>query len=465
MSLAIHILACVFGTGSWVAINGLWVELPLIVNVLPEGWDLPSYLTVIIQLANVGPLFVTLMHKFAPGKMKEIVAIYVIISIGILASLLMVFFWKETTLLVGTPHSTAFLTLTFFLSLVDCTSSVTFLPFMMRLPTKYMTTYFIGEGLSGFIPGLVALGQGSGMIKCVNTSKPVNVTTGNFTEGTIVHQIETHYLSANFSTETFLAFLTVMMIFCLLAFIFLTRVPHKMFREVQVSNEVLHVSTTELELNKYIPEQSADTQSFSLHDPRKAMDKAKLASEAQSVLVSTFSKYSKQQLLFIYLLVVWVNSLTNGFLPSVQTYSCLPYGNIAYHLSAALGSMANPGACVIALFVPNRSLVLLGFLSLVGTVFGAYNMAMAALSPCPLLQHSEVGAILIVLSWILFSGTLSYVKVMIGVIFRDESHSALVWCGAAVQLGSMIGALSMFPLVNVYDIFTAGGSCNMNCPL
>ncbi|GCC30900.1 solute carrier family 52, riboflavin transporter, member 3-A [Chiloscyllium punctatum] len=465
MSLAIHILACVFGTGSWVAINGLWVELPLIVNVLPEGWDLPSYLTVIIQLANVGPLFVTLMHKFAPGKMKEIVAIYVIISIGILASLLMVFFWKGTTLLVGTPHSTAFLTLTFFLSLVDCTSSVTFLPFMMRLPTKYMTTYFIGEGLSGFIPGLVALGQGSGMIKCVNASKPVNVTTGNFTEGAIVHQIETHYLSANFSTETFLAFLTVMMIFCLLAFIFLTRVPHKMLHEVQVSNEVLHVSTTELELNKYIPEQPTDTQSFSLHDPRKAMDKAKLAAETQSVLVSTFSKYSKQQLLFIYLLVVWVNSLTNGFLPSVQTYSCLPYGNLAYHLSAALGSMANPGACIIALFVPKRSLLLLGFLSLVGTVFGAYNMAMAALSPCPLLQHSEVGAILIVLSWILFSGTLSYVKVMIGVIFRDESHSALVWCGAAVQLGSMIGALSMFPLVNVYDIFTAGDSCNMNCPL
>eukprot|EP00061_Rhincodon_typus_P010036 g34007.t1 len=353
MSLAIHILACVFGTGSWVAINGLWVELPLIVNVLPEGWDLPSYLTVIIQLANVGPLFVTLMHKFAPGKMKEIVAIYIIVSIGILASLLMVFFWKETTSLAHTPRSTAFLTLAFFLSLVDCTSSVTFLPFMMRLPTKYMTTYFIGEGLSGFIPGLVALGQGSGMTKCVNISKPVNVTTGNFTEEVHGHQIETQYLPANFSTETFLAFLTVMMIFCLLAFVFLTRVPHKMFHKDQVSNDVSHVSATELELNKYISERPADTQSFSLHDLGKAIDKAKLAAKTQSVALSTFTKYSKHQLLFIYLLVVWVNSLTNGFLPSVQTYSCLPYGNIAYHLSAALGSMANPGACVIALFVPN----------------------------------------------------------------------------------------------------------------
>ncbi|XP_041060404.1 solute carrier family 52, riboflavin transporter, member 3-A [Carcharodon carcharias] len=467
MTLAIHALACIFGTGSWVAINGLWVELPLIVNVLPEGWDLPSYLTVIIQLANVGPLFVTLMHKFAPGKMKEIVAIYIIISIGIMASLLMVFFWKKTTLLEGTPHSTVFLILAFFLSLVDCTSSVTFLPFMMRLPTKYMTTYFIGEGLSGFIPGLVALGQGVGMIKCVNVSKPVNVTIDNFTEGASIYQIETHYSPANFSTEAFLAFLTVMMVFCLVAFFLLTRIPclpHTELNEEQVSNQMVHASTTELELNKYTSERPTDPQSFSLNSPTKAMDKAMFTAETQNVATSTFIKYSKHQLFFIYFLVAWVNSLTNGFLPSVQTYSCLPYGSVAYHLSAALSSMANPVACIIALFLPNRSLVLLGSLSLVGTVFGAYNMAMAALSPCPLLQHSEAGAFLIVLSWILFSGTLSYVKVMIGVIFRDKSHSALVWCGAAVQLGSMCGALTMFPLVNVYDIFKAGDSCNMNCP-
>ncbi len=31
MSLFTHVLACLFGIGSWVAINGMWVELPLIV--------------------------------------------------------------------------------------------------------------------------------------------------------------------------------------------------------------------------------------------------------------------------------------------------------------------------------------------------------------------------------------------------------------------------------------------------
>uniref|UniRef100_A0A8C0H9G8 Riboflavin transporter n=1 Tax=Chelonoidis abingdonii TaxID=106734 RepID=A0A8C0H9G8_CHEAB len=71
MALVVHILACLLGTGSWVAINGMWVELPLIVPRVPEGWYLPSYLTVLIQFANVGPLFVTLVHHFHPGRLSE----------------------------------------------------------------------------------------------------------------------------------------------------------------------------------------------------------------------------------------------------------------------------------------------------------------------------------------------------------------------------------------------------------
>ena len=68
------------------------------------------------------------------------------------------------------------LTGTFFLALVDCTSSVTFLPFMSRLPTYYLTTFFVGEGLSGLLPALVALAQGSGLTTCVNVTE-ISATT------------------------------------------------------------------------------------------------------------------------------------------------------------------------------------------------------------------------------------------------------------------------------------------------
>ncbi|XP_075294480.1 solute carrier family 52, riboflavin transporter, member 3 isoform X2 [Opisthocomus hoazin] len=413
MALLTHLLACVFGTGSWVTINGLWVELPLLVMVLPEKWDLPSYITIIIQTANVGPLFVTLMHRFRPGLLKEVAVIYVIVSMGIVASLLLAFLWNYTSSIAGQLHSTAFLILTFFLALVDCTSSVTFLPFMMQLQPQYLTTFFIGEGLSGLIPALIALGQGSGISSCANVSRMVNATIGNETVETTVFQLETRYFPANFSTLLFFLLMTVMMVACLLAFFFLARQPKDAKRPRDILPEV---------------------------------------------------SYSVAKSTFIYLVIAWVSTLMNGVLPSVQSYSCLPYGNTAYHLTATLSSMANPLACIVAMVLPSRSLALLGVLTAVGTGFGAYNMAIAVMSPCPLLQQSQWGDATIVLSWVLFTGTLSYVKVMAGVILRSRSHSALVWYGAVEQLGSLLGALLMFPLVNIYDFFQSADYCSLKCP-
>ncbi|XP_043923652.1 riboflavin transporter 2-like [Protopterus annectens] len=450
MALFVHVLACLFGMGSWVAINGMWVELPLVVSEAPEGWYLPSYLSILIQLANFGPLFVTLMHKFQPGKLNELVVIYTIIIIGILACLFLTFFWKVTTIVAGASRSTALLILMFFLSIVDCTSSVTFLPFMMRLKTPYLTTYFIGEGLSGLAPGLVALGQGIGMLQCVNRSLSANNESSiNENEA---FKTEAHYLPANFSAEVFFLFLSGMMIVCLVAFILLNHLP-KARRE--------HSNEMDPRQPKTIVKQNREKNSQTQDE--KPMISSNVGPRKK--LHSSFGtgKYSWTQVIFIFVILAWVNALTNAVLPSVQSYSCLPYGNTAYHLSASLSALANPLACFIAMFLPNRSLLLMGGLVLTGTGIACYVMAMAVLSPCPLLLNSHPGVLLIVLSWVLFVGTLSYVKVMIGIILRDEGHSALVWCGATVQLGSMLGALTMFPLVNVYGMFQSGDPCNTVC--
>ncbi|NWW89127.1 S52A3 protein, partial [Rhynochetos jubatus] len=453
MALLTHLLACTFGMGSWMAINGLWVELPLLVTVLPEQWDLPSYITIIIQMANVGPLFVTLMHHFRPGMLKEVAVIYVVVSVGVVACLLLAFLWNYTSPIGGRLHSTAFLLLTFFLALVDCTSSVTFLPFMMQLQPQYLTTFFIGEGLSGLIPALIALGQGSGISTCANVTRLLNVTIGNETVETTIFQLETRYLPANFSTLVFFLLMAVMMLACLLAFFFLTRHP----KVWELSQQQLFHSSVVMSSFEQIPDKGVDSQlSGGCPCPSDAKGPGDLPLEKVS--------YTLAELTFIYLLISWVSALTNGVLPSVQSYSCLPYGNSAYHLVATLSSMANPLACIVAMVLPGRSLALLATLAVVGTGFGAYNMAIAVMSPCPLLQQSQWGDAVIVLSWVFFTGTLSYVKVMAGVILRSRSHSALVWYGAVEQLGSLVGALIMFPLVNVHGVFKSADYCSLQCP-
>jgi riboflavin transporter 2 len=50
----VDMLSVMFGVGAWISINGLWVELPLLVQALPEGWSLPSFMSIIIQIANIG---------------------------------------------------------------------------------------------------------------------------------------------------------------------------------------------------------------------------------------------------------------------------------------------------------------------------------------------------------------------------------------------------------------------------
>nr|XP_033785791.1 riboflavin transporter 2-like isoform X2 [Geotrypetes seraphini] len=373
MALEVHLLACLLGVGSWVAINGVWVELPLIVPDVPEGWHLPSYFTVLIQFANLGPFLVMLMHQFQPGRLNETAVIYTIVSIGVLSCLLLAFFWRETTIVGGAPHSTALLVLIFFLSIVDCTSSVTFLPFMMQLKAHYLTTYFIGEGLSGLIPGFVALAQGVGVVHCINGSLPHTlVLDTNITKS---FHMQAVYQPARFPVKVFFLFLTGMMIVCLTAFVLLNHLP-----SAQRERDKMRVQPgIQKELSK-----------------RKTAEKKPMISD-QEQMQSSFGTgtFSWSQVIYIFLLLAWANALTNGVLPAVQSYSCLPYGNSAYHLSVTLAALANPLACLITMILPNRSLMTLGILTTAGTGIGSYIMTMAVLSPCPLLLHTHIGIILI----------------------------------------------------------------------
>ncbi|KAK0134094.1 Riboflavin transporter 2 [Merluccius polli] len=469
MSLLTHVLACLFGMGSWVAINGMWVELPLVVSALPEGWLLPSYLTVIIQMANVGPLFVTLMHRFRPGALDERPVVYCVVALGAVATFLLAAFWKRTVTFGagagGVERSVPLLALSFLLSVVDCTSSVTFLPFMMRLGPQFLTSYFAGEGLSGLVPALVALIQGVGLVECRNVTAAAaaaaaaaagGVANGTFGNSTTM---KAFYQPANFSAEAFFVFLGAMMVVCLGAFALLNHHPavvrerkdHRYLGEEESAAAARRDKREGLSLRGAAPEERP-----MMIDPLEPPPRERRSSFGMGT-------YSGGEVAFIFVVLAWVNALTNAVLPSVQSYSCLPYGNRAYHFAATLAAAANPVACFIAMFSSRRSLMLMLVLTVVGTGFGAYIMAVAAFSPCPPLVGSDSGVAIIVISWVLFVLTLSYVKVIIGVILRDEGHSALVWCGAVVQLGSMIGAISMFPLVSVYGLFKSGDPCNTKC--
>ncbi|XP_056409440.1 solute carrier family 52, riboflavin transporter, member 2-like [Hyla sarda] len=433
-SLLTHILVALFGMGSWVSVNSLWVELPVVVNELPEGWNLPAYLTMLIAFGNIGPLAVTLAHRFCrPGGISEPWLIRSIQVLSLLAAAFLALFWNRRVVVGGEEHAVPYLLLAYLLALGCCTSNVTFLPFMYSFPQQYVRSFFIGQGLSALFPCVLALGQGVGRLECRNS------TSGNGTEPI--------YLKENFSASSYFWGLFSLLIVSALSFAIL------IFWRQRVAKE----PGQELGASGVPQDGNGSEDSYPLRTPEqeKPQDTARVVGQT----------FWTSRNIYLLVLLGLSNALTNGVLPSVQTYSCLPYGADAYHLSVVLSNIANPAACFIAMCVLCRSSLGLGVIMAVGVVFGGYLMALAALSPCPPLLGSTAGVALVVLSWSLFLGLLSYLKVVIGSLLHEAGHSALLWCGAVIQAGSLLGALVMFPMVSVYHLFQSGRDCEDSCSL
>ena len=91
--ILIDLLAVLFGISSWISINGLWVELPLLVQELPEGWALPSYLSIIVQVANIGPITYSLLRSCGSSPPAPHMVIVSLLILGCAASLALALTW------------------------------------------------------------------------------------------------------------------------------------------------------------------------------------------------------------------------------------------------------------------------------------------------------------------------------------------------------------------------------------
>ncbi|CAG9578071.1 unnamed protein product [Danaus chrysippus] len=396
------LMAC-WGLGTWLGVNGLYVQLPLLVERLPEGWALPSSMTVAIQLANVGLIAYAAMRRLLP-RAPDSPYIYILLSVGALALYLNSFLYSETAVLGGTERSVSFLALTFFAALVGCTSSVLFYPYLRHFRDVYLATYLVGEGLSGFLPSLFALIQGvGGNPECV-------LSSDNKTMVAV-------YPPARFNSTVFLILLGCLATVSLVSFSLIDNLSCFLSERVRPSE----------------------------------VAKEEEASTSESVCQPSW--------LGVLVLTACLNALTNGVLPSIQSYSCMPYGTSVYHLAVSLGSMANPVACLAGVWLkPVRARVLAAMLC-ASLIPLCYIISTALLSPAPPLRAETSGRVLVVSSWVLVCGVMSYGRMWVYGWARRGGATGMRACGAATQLGSALGSLALFVLVNYTPLFTQPDLC------
>ncbi|KAI8123261.1 hypothetical protein FF38_11703 [Lucilia cuprina] len=435
-SVIVDLLAIFFGIGTWIGINGTFIQLPLLVEVAPEGWSLPSYLSVMVQIGNLGPLAYTLLQKFS--KHKDAYMIYGLLITGTLSAILTAFFYSRTAILFGSEHSVALFALTFFTALTACTSSVLFMPYMGRFKEIYLVTYFIGEGLSGLLPSVVALIQGiGGAAECRLT----NVTeTGQ--------EIYEKYVPPPlFGTREFFIFVFVMMVLSFVGFLLLDRLKlaKKQYAAVQVSHGNNYVYERE---TKNVPNTNGV-------EAANSQTNNNSVAETDKVNGDLTPEISSGTYTFLLLLIGTISFFANGIFNSIQSYSCLPYGGQAYHLSATLSVIANPLACFLAIFLPHTSLRSILTLTGLAGLLTVYVFVTAAMSPFPPLYGTTAGAVLVIITWTLLIGLVSYIKLSITTVMRSQGGKSLVWTGGLTQLGSTIGSILIFILINYTNSFTA----------
>lgn len=417
VSFRVFVIIMLFSMSTWVDVVGIWVEVPLLVNTLPEGWGLPAILTIIIQCANIGPATYALFFIFKAQSSAaisfvkirnlylsvDVVVSFIIIVIATLSIFSMCFFWKYTVVVAGNPRSIPLFILVSTTALVSCMSSVVFLPYMARFSAVYITAYYIGQGLSGLLPGFVGLIQGTGQEPvCINTTVNVfNETTNSSVTRT---SLEPYYKPPLFSVDCFLGFIVCLLIVSLVAFYLLNFAEfckremvvdivasvkndkNEDFEESQLpftSNAIEEMPRTSLESDKTVAESDLaipDSQDVAL---KQEMSEDTKASQPSSIGFHPF--------VLLLMMVAVVNAMTNGIIPATQSYTCLPYGSLVYTLSVRLSSVASPLASLSSMFLPRPSVRILFFLTSIGVLISVFHLTLAAQSPTPIMKGQRIG--------------------------------------------------------------------------
>ena len=434
-SVLTYCLFCVFGVGSWVAVNGLWAEISVLSLTLPECSRLPAVLVVVIQVANVGPIAYTLAKLmfqrcgwFSKLYHLEVTTVFILVAVGLISCVCLAVFWDRTAVVGGQEHSVSLFVIIFFLALVDCTSSVVFLPFMKHFPSEYISALYIGEGLSGVFPSAVALSQGF-----VNNS--FSSCIGSYPGYSD--------LGLNFSPNVYFVFLAVMTVLCGVSFVMINIIPAVRKQMLPLSSANSGTTSTVEQSQDNTNKDHSDIDSDSdvmtplrgtptdqehaseneIVDTRVIAERRTLkvqegvhvhSSTANGLVLSQTTSQTKcfsvvhiTKILWtnktVYVCLGLMNFLTNGAVAAISPFAFFPYGNEVYHIAVNLALLANPLVCLLFVFVPHKSPVFTSVLTSLACLLGIYVLTMAVLSPTPLLYSEVIGKIIIVSGSLLVS--------------------------------------------------------------
>jgi riboflavin transporter 2 len=310
---------------------------------------------------------------------------------------LLIFFWSYTTIIANEKHSTALLILAFFLSLLDCTSSISFADYINRFRKEFTNTLFLGESLTSILPSLLAIAQGNGHIHCINRTNTSEIV----------------YETARFSVSIYFLCLFILLTISFVSFVIL-----QWTSITQHTNPIIAGTITK-------PEQPLSTLSY--------------------ILLSVGCTY--------------ISSILFGMILSISTYVLMPYGHRIFYLGTILSPWMSTLVWIIGIFKPLLSKRYLLILILLGSMTFAFELFVSFKSPCPPWVDTTKGSILILIVWLSTYILLGYPRLVIANYVRIHSSNGMFWFGVNVQFGALIGSIIAYLLIETFSLFRERIAC------
>eukprot|EP01114_Cavostelium_apophysatum_P016432 TRINITY_DN4672_c0_g1_i1.p1 TRINITY_DN4672_c0_g1~~TRINITY_DN4672_c0_g1_i1.p1 ORF type:complete len:436 (+),score=81.65 TRINITY_DN4672_c0_g1_i1:23-1330(+) len=429
MSPLLYALFCIFGISSWLTVNGIFAELPTFALQLPESWAIASHLGIAIQIANI-PAF---LFFFATTRWRipYPLSVYSLMILVVAATIGLAVSWSETAVIGGKERSIYLLVFTFLGGVVDCTTTFVFFPFVSQYEAVYSSALSAGEALSGGVISIFGFAQ------------------------------DQRQNSRNFSVSAFFSLTLIMIAASTIAFtiIYFTRFGKRKLLQA---------------------------------DAPPAGDSPKeVAPLVKGSVVSATNLELFRAIRFPLLVQFVANFIENGIIVSLVSYAFLNYEDGDHIMSVAINTAAvtAPLACFAAAF---KQLYRLSILVVIALLPTSYMLASSCMSPTPPLVNHKHGGWLMMVTYVILKSTLAYTKTMVyytmkrrpfleetaglpdvnaDVIGEKENfcreegimklqregknpfEKSFLWCAMATQLGSGIGTLLFFILVNFTKSF------------
>ncbi|KJH41083.1 hypothetical protein DICVIV_12947 [Dictyocaulus viviparus] len=432
VSKLVFILVVIFGSVSWLGTNSVWMQLPLLTANLPEGWDLPSFLAIVVQIACIGPLMYSVLHKcFKSIVVPTVPLITAFLITACICQFGLVFMWWRTILIWSKEYSIPLYLLLFGLAIVNATSNVLFMPFMAQFHHVYLNAYFVGMGFSSLIPSLLSLAQGTGKYEC--------------------EDVKPKFFPPHFSASSFFLVIFIWTAIATVSFEILCRCD-----EHEINSNGMDRTNEGTPLKVVSSEASGNVSRETEKNGGNTGSEVLTKNSRENLSTIRGADY-----VIVLLATALVNAQMNGVIPSVQSYAALPYSQATYHYGITLANVVSPTMSFLPFIFTVKSIPVLCILTFCSSCVTAFMIYLASLSPNLIFDSTTIGSILSVGSALIAAGLHSYLRVMFASLLREgeESENRLFWCGVFIQIGSFVGSAVMFPLVNFVSIFTSASPC------